>query len=58
MRRIVFNRNGAESAPTNPMALANTLGGRFSASTAAAVEAAPDRLRAPLILGSPDFMMR
>jgi uncharacterized protein (DUF1800 family) len=58
MRRIILNHNGAESAPPDPMALANTLGGRFSANTAAAVEAAPDRLRAPLILGSPDFMMR
>jgi uncharacterized protein (DUF1800 family) len=58
MRRIVFNGAGTESTPPDPMLLANTLGGLFSARTASAVEAAPDRLRAPLILGSPDFMMR
>jgi hypothetical protein len=35
-----------------------TLGDIFSPGTAAAVEAAPPQLRVPLILGSPEFMMR
>jgi len=48
----------ARPAPPDPAVLAMTLGDRFSSRTAAAVEAAPDKLRAPLILGSPEFMMR
>jgi hypothetical protein len=35
-----------------------TLGDQFSPRTAEAVEAAPTQLRTPLILGSPEFMMR
>jgi uncharacterized protein (DUF1800 family) len=58
MRRIAFGDGGAEPTPPDPRVLATTLGGLFAARTAAAVEATPDRLRAPLILGSPDFMMR
>lgn len=38
--------------------LAMTLGDLFSPRTAAAVEAAPQQLHAPLVLGSPEFMMR
>ena len=45
-------------APPDAIALAMTLGDRFSPRTAAAVESAPNGLRAPLILGSPEFMMR
>lgn len=45
-------------APPDPAALAMTLGDQFTPHTAAAVENAPPRLRAPLILGSPEFMMR
>jgi uncharacterized protein (DUF1800 family) len=44
--------------PPDPARLAMTLGDIFSQRTAAAVEAAPPQLRAPLILGSPEFMMR
>ena len=44
--------------PPDPAALAMTLGDLFTPNTAAAVENAPPRLRAPLILGSPEFMMR
>jgi uncharacterized protein (DUF1800 family) len=42
----------------DPVALATTLGDQFSARTQAAVESAPAGLRASLILGSPEFMMR
>jgi uncharacterized protein (DUF1800 family) len=45
-------------APPEPAKLASTLGGVFSARTAEAIEAAPPQLRSPLILGSPEFMMR
>ncbi len=53
-RRIL---NG-KMAPPDPAQLAATLGDSFSARTADAVESAPQRLRAPLILGSPEFMVR
>jgi uncharacterized protein (DUF1800 family) len=42
----------------DPSALAAALGSYFSGATASAVEAAPNQLRAPLVLGSPEFMMR
>ena len=41
-----------------PAQLAATLGSYFSPTTANAVEASPTQLRAPLILGSPEFMKR
>jgi uncharacterized protein (DUF1800 family) len=44
--------------PPDPAQLAATLGEYFSATTANAVEASPTQLRAPLILGSPEFMKR
>jgi hypothetical protein len=44
--------------PPDPATLATTLGGQFSPRTAEAVEAAPAQLRSPLILGSPEFMLR
>ena len=44
--------------PPDPVQLAATLGDYFSPATASAVEAAPPQLRAPLILGSPEFMKR
>ncbi len=47
----------AEATP-DPIELAMTVGDMFSARTTAAVEAAPNNLRAALILGSPEFMMR
>ena len=44
--------------PPDPAELAMTLGDQFSPRTAEAVESAPAQLRAPLILGSPEFMLR
>jgi uncharacterized protein (DUF1800 family) len=44
--------------PPDPAQLATTLGDQFSPRTADAVESAPAQLRAPLILGSPEFMLR
>jgi uncharacterized protein (DUF1800 family) len=49
--------DGRMEAP-DAVQLAMTLGDLFSPRTAAAVEAAPQQLRAPLVLGSPEFMMR
>jgi uncharacterized protein (DUF1800 family) len=49
---------GAAMEPGLPQQVAATLGNSFSAQTRAAIEAAPPRLRASLILGSPEFMMR
>jgi uncharacterized protein (DUF1800 family) len=48
----------AEPTPLDAKALARTLGDRFSPDTRAAIAAAPERLRAALILGSPEFMRR
>ena len=50
------NRN--RIAPPDPIQLALSLGDLFTSRTAQAVEIAPPPLRAPLILGSPEFMMR
>jgi len=44
--------------PPDPSQLAATLGDLFSPQTADAVKAAPAQLRAPLIIGSPEFMRR
>jgi uncharacterized protein (DUF1800 family) len=44
--------------PPDPALLATTLGDQFSSRTAAAIESGPMQLRAPLILGSPEFMVR
>ena len=44
--------------PPDAAGLAVALGDVFSPRTASAVAAAPTQLRAPLILGSPEFMMR
>jgi hypothetical protein len=38
--------------------LVQALGGSLSASTRAAIEAAPSPLHAALVLASPEFMMR
>ncbi len=48
----------ADAPPLDWKAVAHTLGGRFSPQTRAAIDAAPERLRAALILGSPEFMRR
>ena len=50
--------HGPRMTPPDPAQLAATLGDYFSPSTANAVEASPTQLRAPLILGSPEFMKR
>ena len=55
VRQVEFN--GATAAP-DAAQLALTLADAFSPRTADAVEAAPIQLRTPLILGSPEFMMR
>jgi uncharacterized protein (DUF1800 family) len=46
------------AATPDPVALAATIGDLLSPHTRDAVEATPPRLRTPLILGSPEFMMR
>jgi len=51
-------KHGPKMTPPDPAQLAATLGEYFSPATANAVEAAPTNLRAPLILGSPEFMKR
>jgi hypothetical protein len=70
--RPVVSRNGGAGGvkiacqpdKPSPMAapdatmLAQALGGSLSASTRAAIEAAPLPLHAALVLGSPEFMMR
>jgi uncharacterized protein (DUF1800 family) len=50
--------DGPKPTPLDPTGLAMTLGDRFSLRTIEAVGAAPLPLRASLILGSPEFMMR
>lgn len=50
--------HGPKMTPPDPVQLASTLGNYFSPATAEAVEASPPQLRAPLILGSPEFMKR
>jgi uncharacterized protein (DUF1800 family) len=54
---IPLKFDGKMAAP-DPAQLAMTLGDEFSPRTAEAVESAPAQLRAPLILGSPEFMLR
>jgi uncharacterized protein (DUF1800 family) len=58
---IKFDRDPShrpKMTPPDPAQLAATLGEYFSPTTANAVEASPTQLRAPLILGSPEFMKR
>ena len=50
--------HGPKMTPPDPVQLAATLGDYFTPATANAVEASPTNLRAPLILGSPEFMKR
>jgi uncharacterized protein (DUF1800 family) len=61
MRRVVMRMPPAAMdvpvAP-DPVALAAAVGDLLSPHTRDAIDAAPLRLRAPLILGSPEFMMR
>jgi uncharacterized protein (DUF1800 family) len=50
--------HGPKMTPPDPAQLAATLGDYFTPATANAVETSPTNLRAPLILGSPEFMKR
>jgi uncharacterized protein (DUF1800 family) len=50
--------SAAHPAGLDPLSLIMTLGDLLSPRTRNVVEAAPLQLRAPLILGSPEFMMR
>ncbi|MGH7924242.1 MAG: DUF1800 domain-containing protein [Candidatus Binatus sp.] len=50
--------HGPKMTPPDPAQLGASLGDYFSPATANAVEASPAPLRAPLILGSPEFMKR
>lgn len=52
------NPNEGTITPLDGKMLARTLGERFGAGTRAALEAAPEPLRAALMLGSPEFMRR
>jgi len=55
---VVPRETGEMMAVPDAAQLAMTLGGMFSSRTTEAIEVAPPRLRAPLIIGSPEFMMR
>jgi uncharacterized protein (DUF1800 family) len=49
---------GVATEPPDPARLVRTLGDSFSVRTRDAVSAAPPHLRAAMLLGSPEFMMR
>ncbi len=49
---------GRKMEPPDATRLTATLGNSFSAKTRDAIEAAPPQLRASMVLGSPEFMMR
>jgi len=51
-------RAGRRMTAPDATALVSTLGNDFSAKTRGAIEAAPPQLRAAMVLGSPEFMMR
>ena len=51
-------RPGRKIEPPDPTRLTATLGNSFSTKTRDAIESAPPRLRASMVLGSPEFMMR
>jgi hypothetical protein len=51
-------RGGRNMEPPDASALTAALGNSFSANTRDAIETAPPRLRAAMVLGSPEFMMR
>ena len=56
--RFTARKLQRQHGPPDPTQLATTLGDHFSPRTAEVIENAPPQLRAPLILGSPEFMMR
>ncbi len=49
---------GRKMEPLDATALTATLGNAFSSKTRDAIETAPPQLRAAMVLGSPEFMMR
>ena len=49
---------GRKMEPPQPEKLETTLGRSLSARTASAIESAPSNLRAAMVLGAPEFMMR
>jgi Protein of unknown function (DUF1800) len=55
---IKLGAGGPKMEPPDANALTIALGNSFSAKTRDAIEAAPPRLRAAMVLGSPEFMMR
>ena len=55
---VALQTDATTPVPLDEKVLARTLGDQFSANTRAAIDAAPKRLRAALILGSPEFMRR
>ncbi|PZD72665.1 hypothetical protein C1752_03501 [Acaryochloris thomasi RCC1774] len=56
---MTLTRNrGSQNRPTDLPQLVNTLGDQISSPTQTVVDASPERLRAALLLGSPDFMYR
>ena len=55
---IKLGAGGPKMEPPDANALTVALGNTFSAQTRDAIEAAPPRLRAAMVLGSPEFMMR
>ena len=52
------SRPGRKMDPLDAPALAAGLGNAFSVKTQGAIESAPPQLRAALVLGAPEFMMR
>lgn len=54
--RMPFSKGGTE--PASAYLIAETLGDPFSDTTRQAIAKAPERLRAALMLGSPEFMQR
>ncbi|HVN27016.1 MAG TPA: hypothetical protein VMT64_00945, partial [Candidatus Binataceae bacterium] len=55
---ISFDRGGPKMTPPDADALQIELGNTFSLRTREAIESAPPQLRAAMVLGSPEFMMR
>ena len=55
---VSFDRGGMKMTPPDADALQIELGNTFSLRTREAIETAPPPLRAAMVLGSPEFMMR
>jgi hypothetical protein len=57
-RRLSFVTNLAHKYQIDDAQLSQNLGNNFAAKTQTAIADSPPRLRAALILGSPEFMYR